>query len=61
MLYGYSKQILRSHFENNHNIPKKWENRNFKSITEFQTWKLSLEKETKPVYVLLNYFKSVTE
>lgn len=37
MLYGYGKQSLRSHFENKHTIPMKWENRNFKSITDFQT------------------------
>lgn len=60
VIYGYSKQSLRSHFESEHNIPMRWENHNFQSITDFKTWKTSVEKETKSFYSFHYYYKSFT-
>lgn len=52
MIYGHSLEVIRSHFEKAHNIPMKWEHHRFNSMSDFEFWKKSVEKDTTSAYVL---------
>lgn len=44
--YGLSQKIINGHFESVHNIKLKPENYTFLTISEFDSWKRKIEKET---------------